>query len=297
MLNDNHPVALSSVFPYLVRICCNAPSILASAEESKPEMIESFGVPKSKVARWAGITSAVFSLSQAATGIFWGRASDRFGRKPVIMVGLLCTMLACLLFGFSRSLPWAIAARAFAGSVNGNVGIIRTTVAELVPQKELQPRAFSIMPLVWTMGSIIGPALGGILANPAAKHSRLFGTSGFFKKYPFSLPNMVASLFFLVGLSTGFLFLKESLETRRHQRDYGRVIGRLLLRPFKQKKKPINWYHEDQQSASLLKHSRISSISEAGRASSKGQLIPQAPPRYCEVSFYEQIWPRQRLEH
>jgi len=297
VLNDNHPVALSSVFPYLVRICCKAPSNLASAEESKPEMIESFGGPKSKVARWAGITSAVFSLSQAATGIFWGRASDRFGRKPVIMVGLLCTMLACLLFGFSRSLPWAIAARAFAGSVNGNVGIIRTTVAELVPQKELQPKAFSIMPLIWTIGSIIGPALGGTLANPAAQYTRLFGTSGFFTRYPFSLPNMVASLFFLVGLSTGFLFLEESLETRRHRRDYGRVIGRLLLRPFKQKKKPIHWYHENQQSASLLKHSRISSFSKAGRASSKGQLIPQAPPRYCEVSFHEQIWQRQRLEH
>jgi len=248
-------------------------------------MIESFDVPKSKVARWAGITSAVFSLSQAATGIFWGRASDRFGRKPVIMVGLLCTMLACLLFGFSRSLPWAIAARAFAGSVNGNVGIIRTAVAELVPQKELQPKAFSIMPLVWTIGSIIGPAIGGILANPAAKHTRLFGTSGFFKKYPFSLPNMVASLFFLVGLSTGFLFLKESLEARKHRRDYGRVIGRLLSRPFTQKKKQVRWYHENQQSASLLKHSRMSSISKAGHTSSKGQTVLQAPPKYREVSF------------
>lgn len=273
------------------------PFILASAERSKPEMIESFDVPKSKVARWAGITSAVFSLSQAATGIFWGRASDRFGRKPVIMVGLLCTMLACLLFGFSRSLPWAIAARAFAGSVNGNVGIIRTTVAELVPQKELQPKAFSIMPLVWTIGTIIGPALGGTLANPSAKHTRFFGRSDFFERYPFSLPNMVASLFFLVGLSTGSLFLKESLETRKHRRDYGRVIGRLLLRPFEQKKKPIHWYHENQQSASLLRQSRISSISKAGRTSSQGQLVPQAPPRYCEVSLHEDIWQRQRLKH
>ena len=50
------------------------------------------------------------------------------------MIGMLCIMLSSLLFGFSRSLAWAIAARAFAGSVNGNVGIIRTTVAELVPQ-------------------------------------------------------------------------------------------------------------------------------------------------------------------
>lgn len=223
--------------------------ILASAEESNPEMIESFDIPKSKVARWAGITSAVFSLSQAPTGIFWLRASDRFGRKPVIMVGLFCTMLACLLFGFSRSLLWAIAARAFAGSVNGNVGIISTTATELVPQKELQPKAFSIMPLVWTIGTIIGPALSGTFANPAAKHARFFGRSDVFKRHPFSLPKMVASLVFLVGLSTGSLFRKEPLETRKHRHDYGRVIGRLLLRPLKQTKKLIHWYHENQQSA------------------------------------------------
>lgn len=202
------------------------------------------------------------------------------------MVGLLCTMLACLLFGFSRSLPWAITARALAGSVNGNVGIIRTIVAELVSERELQPRAFSLMPLVWTIGSIIGPALGGTLANPAAKHTKFFGRSGFFERYPFSLPNMVASLFFLVGLSTGFLFLRESLESRKHRRDYGRVLGQLLLRPFEQKKKPTRWYHEDQQSASLLKHSRTSSIAEAGRTSRKGRLTTQAPPRYREVSFH-----------
>lgn len=112
-------------------------------------MIESFNVPKNKVAKWAGITSAVFSLSQALTGIAWGRASDRVGRKPVILAGILGVMLAGFFFGFSQTLAWAIIARAFAGFFSGNVGITRTMVAEMVPQRELQPRAFSVMPLVW----------------------------------------------------------------------------------------------------------------------------------------------------
>ena len=86
------------------------------------------------------------------TGVIWGRASDRFGRKPVIMLGMLCTMTASLLFGFSRSLLMAIFARSIAGASSGTVGILRTTVAEMVPQRILQPRAFSIMPLVWTIG-------------------------------------------------------------------------------------------------------------------------------------------------
>lgn len=58
------PVALTSVFPYL------------------PEMIESFGIPRDEVAKWAGITSSVFSISQCLTAISWGRASDKV-RKTV----------------------------------------------------------------------------------------------------------------------------------------------------------------------------------------------------------------------
>ena len=124
------------------------------------------------------------------------------------MAGLFCTMCTSLFWGFSRSLVWAIAARALAGISNGTVGIIRTTVAEMVPQKVLQPRAFSVMPLVWTMGSIFGPMLGGALAKPATRYPSLFGNNEFLKKFPFALPNMVASVLFLFGISTGILFLK-----------------------------------------------------------------------------------------
>ena len=94
----------------------------------------------------------MFSFSQCLTGIAWGRASDYFGRKRTILLGLTCTMIASLLFGFSRTLTWAILARSLAGASSGTVGIIRTTVAEMVTERELQPRAFSIMPLVWSIG-------------------------------------------------------------------------------------------------------------------------------------------------
>lgn len=105
-------------------------------------MIESFGVKKQEVAKWAGktppscvkhmkhmkhqtygfvgITSAVFSLSQSVTAIIWGRASDMFGRKPVILLGLTSTMIMSILWGFSTSLTWAIIARALSGGGNGN---------------------------------------------------------------------------------------------------------------------------------------------------------------------------------
>lgn len=188
------PVALASVFPYL------------------PEMIESFDVPPDRVSTYAGITSAVFSLAQACTGVLWGRASDTVGRKPIILIAMLCMVSTSVLFGFSRNLGWAIVARGLSGASNGNVGIMRTAVAELVPWKEGQPRAFSVMPVVWQVGCTIAPVLGGLLANPAKRYPHIFdtGETGFWRKHPFALPNLVVAAFFAVGLSVGFLFLKVS---------------------------------------------------------------------------------------
>lgn len=176
----------------------------------QPEMMEFLGVRTEHVAYYAGLTSAIFSLCQCLTGIAWGRASDAYGRKPVILAGLTCTLATSILFGFSKTLTWAIISRGLAGLGSGNVGIIRTTVAEMVPQRELQPRAFSVMPLVWSVGSILGPALGGFLADPVKKHPRLFGHSHFFKEFPFALPNLAAGLVFFLGFGSGIFFLRVS---------------------------------------------------------------------------------------
>lgn len=171
-------------------------------------MIESFNVPTNDVAKWAGIATATFSLAQACTGFLWGRAADRWGRKPTIIFAVFSALISCLLFGFSQNLPLAIIARAMAGGTNGNVGTFRTVVAEMIPEKELQARAFSLMPLVFTMGSIFGPGLGGALANPAVRHPNTFGNSAFLKRFPYALPNIAAASILLIGLVTAFLFLK-----------------------------------------------------------------------------------------
>ncbi|KAK7537355.1 major facilitator superfamily domain-containing protein [Phyllosticta citribraziliensis] len=204
------PIALTSVFPYL------------------PEMIESFGVPKDEIAKWAGTASAIFSIGQCATSVFWGRASDKYGRKLIILLGLLNTMIMSLLWGFSTSLPMAMTARALQGAGNGNVGILRTMVAELCPWRELQPRAFSIMPLVFNVGSVFGPAIGGALSNPMhVDVSKPHGDS-FFEKFPYALPNIVSAALFLVGIITGILFLHETLESKKGQKDYGLILGHKL---------------------------------------------------------------------
>lgn len=83
-------------------------------------MIASFGVEQNDVAKWAGLTGAIFSVAQSVTAVAWGRASDKFGRKPVILVGLASTMCCFLLWGMSTSLSMAVAVRAIMGGGNGN---------------------------------------------------------------------------------------------------------------------------------------------------------------------------------
>jgi MFS family permease len=201
------PIALTSVSPYI------------------PEMLESFGVETQDIAKWAGAASAIFSICQAFTGLLWGAVSDRYGRKPIILIGLFNTLWTMLLWGFSTNLPMALAARALQGLGNGNVGILRTTVAELCPWKELQPRAFSIMPLVYGLGAMIGPTLGGALSNPLQVDPRRPHGHSFLEKFPYILPNLVAAAFFAIGIVVGWLFLKESMEGKKHNRDLGLITG------------------------------------------------------------------------
>ena len=170
------------------------------------------------------------------------------------------------------------------GASCANVGVIRTMVAEMVPYKELQPIAFSVMPLVWSIGSIFGPSFGGALANPAFKYPKVFSQSGLFAIYPFALPNLVGAAFFLLGLSVGTLFLKETLETKKDQRDYGIILGRLLLLPFAPKKSGPKRSREDEP---LLGHSRkvsttsLDTDNDAHKNHEAVRIV--APPTYRQV--------------
>ena len=256
--------------------------IRSYADFLQPEMIQSFNVPTEQVAKYAGLTSAVFSLSQALTGIAWGRASDKLGRKPVILIALTCTMASSLLFGFSTSLVWAFIARSAQGLSNGNVGIIRTVVAEIVPEKELQPRAFSIMPLVWTIGSIFGPAFGGALVYPVRRLPKLFGSVHLLERFPFALPNLCISVLFLIGIIFGFLFLKESHEDMRDRKDYGRILGSWLTRSCTKRSnlpKATSWrtQEHDEEGEAFLRSSSASS--EMGTPLTKHASRPLPIPR------------------
>lgn len=193
----SEPIALTSVIPYL------------------PEMVETFDVPPSRRGFWVGLVMASYSASQAIVAVIAGRTSDIYGRKYVILGSLTISLITSVMFGLSRSLYTAIISRVLGGFGAGSIGIIRTMVAELVPHRSLQPVAFSLAPLVWSLGSAVGPLIGGNLAKPSEHFPSLFGQNRFLKAFPFALPNLVNAALFTMGIIIGVLMLHVS--SVRHQ--------------------------------------------------------------------------------
>jgi MFS family permease len=194
-------------------------------------MVESFHVTDNdrKIALYAGMITSAFTFAEFSTGMFWGRMSDKVGRKPVLVMGLIGTAISMIVFGFAPNLPTAMIARALGGLLNGNIGVLQTTVAEIVTVKEHQPRAYSIMPFVWCLGSIIGPAMGGALAQPCENYPWLFQRGTIFEAFPFLLPNVVCVVVLAFGIVVGFLFLEETHPEKKHRRDPGLEMGNWLI--------------------------------------------------------------------
>lgn len=90
-----------------------------------------------EIAHQAGNLTAIFAAAQCITSMWWGYAADSplFGRKRVLLLGLLGTTISTLGMGFSTSISAAFFFRFLAGSLNGNVGVLRTMVSEIVVDK------------------------------------------------------------------------------------------------------------------------------------------------------------------
>lgn len=90
----------------------------------------------STISSQAGILQASFSAAQFVTAVWWGRVADHIGRKTVLLIGLWGTCLSVLAFGFSRTFVQAVFFRVLGGALNGNVGVMRTMVSEIVKEKK-----------------------------------------------------------------------------------------------------------------------------------------------------------------
>jgi MFS family permease len=89
-------------------------------------MVKSFKITNDErqIAMYAGMVTSAFAMAEFLASIFWGRLSDRVGRKPILLTGLAGTGISMVVFGFAPSLPIALLARALGGILNGYVHII-----------------------------------------------------------------------------------------------------------------------------------------------------------------------------
>ncbi|KAK2745858.1 hypothetical protein FQN57_003471 [Myotisia sp. PD_48] len=198
-------------------------------------------LPDSTISAQSGILQGTFTAAQFFTAIFWGRLADThyFGRKRVLLIGLFGTGLSAVGFGFSRSFATAAFFRTLGGALNSNSGIMKTMISEIIQEKKYQSRAFLLLPMCFNIGVIIGPVLGGILADPISAYPGAFGPGSWIggkegvwwmKQWPYALPNLVSAVFILVSTLAIFLGLDESHETARFRHDRGRLIGKAISR-------------------------------------------------------------------
>jgi hypothetical protein len=119
-------------------------------------MLKSFdeSLSDASISQQAGFLSGGFTMAQCVTAVWWGRFADRewLGRKNVLIIGLVGTLISTLGFAFSKSFMSLMFWRCLGGVLNGNVGVMRTMISEIIKEKKFQPKAFLILPLTFNVG-------------------------------------------------------------------------------------------------------------------------------------------------
>ncbi|KNZ58649.1 hypothetical protein VP01_1888g3 [Puccinia sorghi] len=178
------------------------------------------------------------------TVLFWGRLSDRIGRKPVLLSGLMGLSLGIIAFGLQRTFIGLVLARSFAGAMNGNIAVVKVyrrslssiSLAEITDDSNKArhshypffslSRAFPLLPLCWALGLMIGPTIGGYTAEAARQYPHsIFNKYTFFSTYPYFIPCFLAGLLNLVALVLGALFLEETLPSKTSKAQKRSSVG------------------------------------------------------------------------
>ena len=157
---------------------------------------------------WVGLLMTSYSAAQFLFSPIWGGLSDRIGRRPVLMIGLLGNTVFFTMFGLANTLYMALIARFFAGVFNGNIAVARAYIGDVSTSTQLASR-MGIIGAAFGLGFTVGPFLGGELSSPAERWDIFVGT--IFETYPYLLPCIIASLLSIFSLLLAFWYLPESL--------------------------------------------------------------------------------------
>jgi DHA1 family tetracycline resistance protein-like MFS transporter len=146
----------------------------------------------------------------AAPGL--GALSDKYGRRPVLLICLLGSVIGYLIFGIGGSLLILFTGRIIDGITGGTIGTLFAYFADIIPP-EHRTKYFGWMSAIVGVGGIIGPTLGGLLA-----------------KFGYSVPLYFGAIITLLNVVYGFFFMPESL----HKNNRLKEITFVRLNPFTQ---------------------------------------------------------------
>jgi MFS transporter, DHA1 family, tetracycline resistance protein len=188
-----------------------------------PYLARDFGASPFEV----GLLMAVYSAMQFLFSPFWGGLSDRFGRRPVLLVSIAGTALAHLLFYLAHDLWILFLARTLAGVFGANISTAMAYIADVTTARE-RSKNMGLIGAAFGLGFVLGPAIAGLLSR--------FGES---------FPALVAALLSLANFTMACFVLGESLgvENRRLRDKVSRlknivakarrpVVGSLLFAQF-----------------------------------------------------------------
>jgi DHA1 family tetracycline resistance protein-like MFS transporter len=159
-----------------------------------PELIKEFvGGSTASAGRYFGIIAATYAATQFVFAPVLGSLSDRFGRRPIILISLFGLSIDYLIQGFAPTIAWLFVGRFIAGVMGASFTAANAYIAD-VSGPENRARNFGLMGVAFGLGFIFGPALGGILGGINLR-----------------LPFFVSAGLAMVNWLYGFFVLPESL--------------------------------------------------------------------------------------
>jgi len=152
-----------------------------------------------------GLVMATYSFTQFLAAPFWGRLSDRVGRRPVLLVSLAGAAVSYVWLGFAETLWMLFAARAVGGFMAGNISAAFAYVADITT-RENRAKGMGAIGAAFGLGFIAGPAVGGILAGSDPLNA------------DYQSPAFAAAGLSVTALVLAFFILKESLPIEIRQK-------------------------------------------------------------------------------
>ena len=111
-----------------------------------------------------GLLVATYALCQLIAGPILGKLSDRFGRRPLLIVSQLGTFAGFIILGFARSLPLIFFSRFLDGITAGNLSLAQAYISD-VTEPENRAKSFGVIGIAFGLGFLVGPALSGFLSQ------------------------------------------------------------------------------------------------------------------------------------